>query len=145
MAKTPMSLFDVDVTKFLSGTSIPSINFEAAMASQRKNFEALAQANKLALEGAQVFARRQGEMMSEGAEVFSGALNKLVSAGSFEDQAVKQAEFAKTAYQKALANFWELGELVNKSNSRTFGIINKRVTDTLDEVKTVVSAGPSGE
>lgn len=145
MAKPTRSIFDVDVTKFLSTFKIPSINFESAMASQRKNFEALTEANKLALESIQVLARRQGEMMSEGVEDFSGALSELVSPGSFEEKAVKQAEFAKTAYQKTLANFWELGELVTKSNSRTFGVINKRVADSLDEVKTLVSPPPAAE
>ncbi len=145
MPKPTSSIFDIDVTKVLSTSKIPSINFEAAMASQRRNFEALTEANKPALESIQVLARRQGEMMSQGVEEFSGALSELASPGSFEEKTVKQAEFAKTVYQKVLANFWELGELVTKSGSRTFGVINKRVADSLDEVKTLVSPGSTAE
>jgi hypothetical protein len=63
-----------------------------------------------------------------------------MSATTFEDRAVKNAEFAKSVYQKTLANLWDLGEMVTKSNSRAFGVINKRVADSLDEVKSIVAA-----
>lgn len=131
--------FEVDMSKFMSGMKIPSYNFQALATSQRKNFEALAAANKMALEGMQEIARRQSEIVTQGVEDLSGAVSNLLTATSLEDRTVKNAEFAKTVYQKALANFWDIGEMVTKSNSRTFGVLNKRVADSLDEVKTIVS------
>jgi len=139
MAKAHGNGFDIDMTKFMSGMKIPSINFQAFAASQRKNFEALAAANKMAFEGLQEIARRQSEIVTSGVEDISGAVSNLMTATTFEDRTVKQAEFAKSVYQKALANFWDLGEMVTKSNSRTFGVLNKRVADSLDEVKGIVS------
>jgi len=131
--------FDIDVTKVMSTMKVPSYNFQALASSQRKNFEALAAANKMALEGMQEIARRQSEIVSQGVEDISGAVSGLLSATTMEDRTVKNAEFAKTLYQKALANFWDLGEMVTKSNSRTFGVLNKRVADSLDEVKGIVN------
>ncbi|MGB8276248.1 MAG: phasin family protein [Alphaproteobacteria bacterium] len=139
MTKTTANVFDVDVTKVLSGMKVPSINIQALAASQRKNLEAIANANKVALEGIQEIARRQGEMVTQSVEDVTGAVTDLMSAGSMEDRAVKNAEFAKSVYQKVLANMWDLGEMVTKSNSRAFGVINKRVADSLDEVKSIVS------
>ena len=139
MAKASTTPFDVDMTKFMSNMKIPSVNFQALASSQRKNFEALAAANKMAFEGLQEIARRQSEIVTSGVEDVSGAVTGMFSATTFEDRAVKQAEFAKSIYQKALANFWDLGEMVTKSNSRTFGVLNKRVADSLDEVKGIVS------
>jgi phasin family protein len=139
MAKTSTSAFDVDMTKVMSSMKIPSMNIQALAASQRKNFEALAAANKMAFEGLQEIARRQSEIVSSGVEDISGAVTGMFSATTFEDRTVKQAEFAKSVYQKALANFWDLGEMVTKSNSRTFGVLNKRVADSLDEVKGIVA------
>ena len=138
MAKAPGNGFDIDMTKFMSGMKIPSVNFQAFAASQRKNFEALAAANKMAFEGLQEIARRQSEIVTSGVEDISGAVSNLMTATTLEDRTVKQAEFAKSVYQKALANFWDLGEMVTKSNSRTFGVLNKRVADSLDEVKGIV-------
>ena len=131
--------FEVDMTKVMSGMKVPSLNFQALATSQRKNFEALAAANKMALEGMQEIARRQSEIVSQGVEDISGAVSNLLTATTLEDRTVKNAEFAKTLYQKALANFWDLGEMVTKSNSRTFGVLNKRVADSLDEVKGIVN------
>ena len=138
MAKAGTNGFEMDMTKFMSGMKVPSINFQAFAASQRKNFEALAAANKMAFEGMQEIARRQSEIVTSGVEDFSGAVSNLLTATTFEDRTVKQAEFTKSDYQKALANFWDLGEMVTKSNSRTFGVLNKRVADSLDEVKSIV-------
>ena len=138
MAKGNNTPFDVDMTKFMSGMKVPSVNFQAFAASQRKNFEALAAANKMAFEGLQEIARRQSEIVTSGVEDISGAVTNLLAATTVEDRAVKQAEFAKSVYQKALANFWDLGEMVTKSNSRTFGVLNQRVADSLDEVKGIV-------
>lgn len=143
MAKASNNAFDIDMTKFMSGMKIPSINFQAFAASQRKNFEALAAANKMAFEGLQEIARRQSEIVTSGVEDISGAVSNLMTATTFEDRTVKQAEFAKSVYQKALANFWDLGEMVTKSNSRTFGVLNKRVADSLDEVKGIVGTTAS--
>lgn len=140
MAKGNNTPFDVDMTKFMSGMKVPSVNFQAFAASQRKNFEALAAANKMAFEGLQEIARRQSEIVTSGVEDISGAVTNLLAATTFEDRAVKQAEFAKSVYQKALANFWDLGEMFTKSNSRTFGVLNKRVADSLDEVKSIVGS-----
>ena len=131
--------FEFDASKYFPGLKAPSINFQALAASQRKNFEAIASANKVALEGMQEIARRQSEMVTQGVEEVSGAVSDLMSASTFEDRAVKNAEFAKSVYQKTLANLWDLGEMVTKSNSRAFGVINKRVADSLDEVKSIVA------
>ena len=53
----------------------------------------------------------------------------------------KQAELAKVGYEKVLANLRELSEMMVKSNSEAFGVINKRVTEALDEVKHSVANG----
>lgn len=123
----------------LQNMKVPSINFEAVAASQRKNVEAVTKSGELALEGAQAIAKRQGEIVRQSAEDLSEAVRELMSADSPEAAAVMLAELTKSNYQKGLANAWELGELVTKVNSRTFGVINKRVAASLDEVKTIVS------
>ena len=138
MTKATTNMFDIDMSKFTTGLKMPSVNFQAITASQQKNFEAIAAANKMAFEGVQEISRRQGEIVSSSVEGISDAVTSLLSATSFEDRAVKTAEFAKLAFQTTLANLWDLGDLVTKSNSRTFGVLNKRVADSLDEVKGIV-------
>ena len=138
MIKTTNNAFDIDMSKFMTGLKIPSVNFQAITASQQKNFEAIVAANKMAFEGVQEIARRQSEMVNSSVEDISDAVTSLLSATSLQDRAVKTAEFAKLVFQNALANVWDFGDLVTKSNSRTFGVLNKRVADSLDEVKGIV-------
>ena len=125
-----------DVTKIMGDFRVPGIDLEAAVASQRKNIEALTQANQLAVEGVQALMRRQVEITRQAMEDFSAMFRDLVQPnGSPEDRFAKQAEYSKLAIEKGLSNARELTELVTKANTEAFNVINKRVTESLDEVR----------
>ena len=52
-----------DLTKMMSEFKLPGIDMETLMETQRKNIEAVTQANKVAVEGMQAIAKRQAEML----------------------------------------------------------------------------------
>jgi phasin family protein len=126
-----------DVTKVMGDFRIPGIDLEAAVATQRKNIEALTQANQLAVEGVQALMRRQVEITRQAMEDFSAMFRDLVqpNGGSPEDRFAKQAEYSKHAIEKGLSNAKELAELVAKANTEAFNVLNKRVTESFDEVR----------
>ena len=125
-----------DVTKIMGDFRVPGVDLEAAVASQRKNIEALTQANQLAVEGVQALMRRQVEITRQAMEDFSAMFRDFVQPnGSPEDRFAKQAEYSKHAIEKGLSNAKELTELVTKANTEVFNVINKRVTESLDEVR----------
>ena len=125
-----------DVSKIIGDFRVPGIDLEAAVATQRKNIEALTQANQLAVEGAQALMRRQVEITRQAMEDFSAMFRDLVQPnGSAEDRFAKQAEYSKHAIEKGLSNAKELTELVTKANTEAFNVLNKRVTESLDEVR----------
>jgi phasin family protein len=125
-----------DVTKIMGDFRVPGVDLEAAVASQRKNIEALTQANQLAVEGVQALMRRQVEITRQAMEDFSAMFRDFVQPnGSPEDRFAKQAEYSKHAIEKGLSNAKELTELVTKANTEAFNVINKRVTESLDEVR----------
>jgi phasin family protein len=64
---------------------------------------------------------------------------QLSSAGNPQEMTAKQAELARKAFEQALANMRELAEMVSKSNTEAFAIINKRVTESLQELKSLVA------
>ena len=126
----------VDVTKVMGDFRVPGIDMEAAVASNRKNIEALTQANQLAVEGVQALMRRQVEITRQAMEDFSAMFRDFVQPnGSPEDRFAKQAEYSKHAIEKSLSNAKELTELVTKANTEAFNVISKRVTENLDEVR----------
>ena len=125
-----------DVTKIMGDFRVPGIDLEAAVATQRKNIEALTQANQLAVEGVQALMRRQVEITRQAMEDFSAMFRDFVQPnGSPEDRFAKQAEYSKHAIEKGLSNAKELTELVTKANTEAFNVLNKRVTESLDEVR----------
>src|SRR5258708_11367256 len=118
------------------GTAIPSFAGDAVTASQRKTLSALSQANQAALEGAQGLMRRQVETGRQTMDDFSAMLRDVVQPnGSPADRMARQADYSMAAIEKSLSNALELSELVAKANGEAFGILNKRVTESLDEVR----------
>lgn len=143
MAKnTPF--FDIDVTKLMdiskltADYKLPGVDMDQLLAAQRKNIEALTAANQLAFEGMQAVLRRQTEILRQSMEQASSMVTELMAAGAPEEKVAKNAELAKVAFEKALANMRELAEMVAKSNAEAAEVISKRVSESLDELKAAV-------
>lgn len=130
--------WDFDFTKIYGEFKLPVFDVEAVMAAQRRNIEAITAANRTAIEGAQALARRQVEIMKQAAHDLQGMWTDTVKNGK-ANPAASQAAAIKTAFDKALANFHELSDLVTKSNGEAIDIVAKRVSEGLDEVRALVS------
>ena len=139
MINGKQSFLDYDVTKAFAGFTIPGFNVEAMMASQRKNVEALTQANQLALEGAQALARRQVEIAREALEEASTLFRELSQPGAPQEKLAKNTELAKANFEKGLATARELAELVAKANTEAFNVLTKRVTESFEEIRDVAA------
>lgn len=149
MATTPESLLDFqkmmkdfdptkmvdEFSKMLKQYKLPGVDLDSLIASQKKNVEALTSANKVAFEGLQAVAKRQTEILQETMNEASKAIDVLAKAGSPQEVAAKQAELAKDAFERALANMRELAEMVTKANQEATNTINTRISATLDEIK----------
>ncbi|MGE0118101.1 MAG: phasin family protein [Dongiaceae bacterium] len=127
-----------DFGKLFVNGKAPLFDVEAAIASQRKNVEALTTANRVAVEGVQAVLRRQAELAREAIEELSAASKEFTSAGSAEDKLLKQTELAKSAFETALANIREIAGLVQKTSDEAVSVISKRVVDNFDEVKSAL-------
>jgi phasin family protein len=136
-SKFDMSKFDFG--KMMGDLKIPGFDMQTAMDAQRKNIEALTAANHAAVQGMQAVAQRQAEILSQAMSEVSTTAQQLSGAGTNPQELTgKQAEMARKAFEQALANMRELAEMVSKSNSEAFAIINKRVNDGLQELKALV-------
>ena len=128
--------FDFDLGKFLNDfRGAGKIDVDAVVQSQRKNVEALAEANKLAYEGMQAVFQRQLEILRHTAEEVAQASQGLSAPESPQDLAVRQTELAKDAFERTLGNLRELAEMVAKSNSEACDLLNKRFAQGLDELR----------
>jgi phasin family protein len=129
------TLFDMDLGKAFAGFAFPGFDVESLVAAQRRNLEALTQANQLAVEGAQAVARRQVELARQAMDDASAVMRDWTQPAAPEDQVAKNVELVKHAFEKGVANARELTELVAKANTDAFGVIHKRVAESFEEIR----------
>jgi len=135
----------IDYTKMfgefkMPAMAMPFVDMEAMMGAARRNYEAVAQANKLMAEGFQALAKRQAEVARTSFEEAWKATQEVMNAGSVEAKTEKQAEVMKAAVEKAVSNVRELSELAQKSQGEAFDVLNKRFIESVDEVKVLTAA-----
>jgi phasin family protein len=134
---------EMDMMKMLAEFRMPAMpampDMEALAAAQRRNLEALSAANRVALEGAQAVARRHMEILQQSVAEMTEAMKAFATAEAPQDKAAKQAELAKSTYEKAVANLQEIADLIQKSNSEAVGVLNKRFTEAMEEVKSLMA------
>jgi len=131
--------FGQDFTKFFASFGNNGFSFEPLMALQRRNIEALTQANKVAIEGFQTVARRQAEIVRGGIEEASTMVRELSALKSPEDHVAHHTAIAKKAIEQSLVNARELSEIVARAGNEAFDVLNHRLGETLDEVRELVT------
>jgi phasin family protein len=140
MADLDPTKFAENFSKLAGGYKMPEFDMNALVDAQRKNIEALNAVNKAAVEGIQTLAQRQNEIIQEMIKEATEATTSLSKIEGPEDAAIKQTELAKAAFEKAVANSQALTELMANSNQETSKLINKRIAESLDEMRKQVSA-----
>jgi phasin family protein len=125
-----------DFTKLFAEMKLPAMpDIDAVIAANKRNMETLSAANRVALEGAQAVARRHMEIMQSSMAEMTEAMKAIASAEAPQAKAAKQAELLKQGYEHAVANLKELADMIQKANGEAIGLLNKRFSEALDEVK----------
>lgn len=120
-------------------------DLDAVLAAQKRNMEALSNANRIALEGAQTVARRHMEIMQQTMAELSETLQALATAEGPQAKAARQAELLKKAYEHAVANSRELSDLIQRANAEALAQLNQRIVEAMDEIKALMQqAGGKG-
>jgi phasin family protein len=135
MAEARPSFFDYDVTRFFADFRFRPFDVETLMAAQRRNIEALSQANQLAIEGFQAVARRQIEIARQAVEDISALLRDLAQPASTEDRFAKNTEYAKQILEKTVDHGRENSQLAAKAGSEAADVLKKRACEGLDELR----------
>ena len=131
---------ETDLMRMLSDFRMPGMpDVEALAAAQRRNLEALSAANRVALEGAQAVARRHMEILQSSMTEMTEAMKALGTQETPQAKAARQAEMLKSAYEKAVGNMREVADLIQKSNQEALALLNRRFTEAMDEVKSLMS------
>ena len=135
--KSPFSDFFAqnDFSKLFETYKNPALDMQAFLETQRKNLQALSQAQQLTFESLQTIAQRQGEILSRLVEDNSNIAREMLAEGTPEDKISRNAEMFKSVYARTVSNMKELSEIINKSSNEATNVINKRVTATMNEIQ----------
>jgi phasin family protein len=139
MADARPNPFDYDVTKMFADFRFRPLDVEAVWAAQRRNIEALSQANQAAVEGVNALARRQMELTRETFEGFSALLRDLAQPASTEDRIAKNTEYVKLMLEKGVSHGREIATIATKAGSDAAEILHRRASESLDEIRTFAS------
>lgn len=129
----PFAAFDL--SKMFGEFRAPGLDPAALAAAQQKNLDAVAAANRRAIEGYQALMKRQAEIFQQTMQEVAAMMRQSATAGAPEGGAARQAELARQAIERTMANMRELAEMASRANSEAFEEINKRMTENLEELR----------
>lgn len=113
-----------DFTKLMKDFKLPGVDLATIMDREKKNIEALTEANRVAFEGWQALVRRQAEILQD-------SIKRAVDTVQGEDAGTKRMDLASHAFETALSNMRELAEMAIKSQKDAFDVIRKRAEEDL--------------
>lgn len=128
--------FNADFFKsFAPANTLFPVDFSALMDLPRKNIEAAIEVQKIMVENMQTLAKRQAQILTQIVEDNTTVAQQIMAEGTPEEKFSRQADLARSAYERSVSGLNELTELVSKSNREAGNVINKRVTASLTEFK----------
>ena len=121
-------------------SALQSFDVSKAVASSRRNVEACSAASQALSESCQTIARRQAELARAHVEKTLKTCKDMLVNGSPEINTTKQVELAKTMFESSLNNLREVGELATKSCFEAFDVLNRRASESIEEITGKASA-----
>jgi phasin family protein len=126
-AKSASPAWPFDFSKMLNAYKVPGVDFSALLEREKKNIAAVAEANRIAFEGWQSLVKRQSEILQQ-------TMRETMDAARKQDSAKQRLDMAKEGFEKALSNMRELAEMAAKSNKEAMATLQKRMTESMDEM-----------
>jgi phasin family protein len=124
-----------EFTKLFENFGTMPFDMQSFMDMQRKNAQAVTEAQQMAMQNMQAVLQRQAEILSQIMEDNSNLAKGMMTEGTPEEKISKNAKLFKNVYERTVASLQELSEMINKSNMEATKIINKRVAASMTEIQ----------
>ena len=130
------------IIKLVDGLSVPGIDMQSVVNSRRKDFEALVELNRQAIEGAQSIGQKQIEILRQTHEQLQEILKTAATSGVSPGAAEGTGELVQRAVNTALQNMRDLASIAYKTQTDAFSVAAKRVEESLEELKRLTKNTP---
>jgi len=124
-----------DLSTMLEQFKVPGVDMSSFIDARRKDVQALVDANKAAYEAMQALARTQSDMLAQAMQGIQESAKGLTSGNAGMPDAAKQAEGARDAWQKMLADMKTLAEMAHKSQVEAVASLTGRAKENMQEVQ----------
>ena len=124
-----------DFTRQFAGMNMPGLDADTIVEAQKKNMDALVAANQAAAAGYQDLFKKQVAIFEETMAEAQKHLKAFDSTKLDAEAAKAQAELARAAFEKALANMQVLAEAAQKANAEAYEIVSARIQESLAELR----------
>ena len=108
----------------------------------RSNLEAMTKSWQAVAGGAGEIAQKQRAIFEAAMKDMAEMAQAYKPGGSPQEAMAKQAEFAKKAMEATIANTRDIAELVQKSSTEAFKIVQDRMKESYEEIRTSVEKKP---
>ncbi len=128
--------FDAEKLKELfNAAKLPGVDADAMMAAQQKNVDAMIEANNVVTAGYQDLYKRQIALFEAAVAQTKDKLTEVQGQPLTAEQATRNVEALKTAFEKAASDVKELAEVAQKANTGAFEIVKARAEEAVAEFK----------
>lgn len=141
MAQAPQNFTDM-FKNLGEQLKIPSFDMSRIMEHHQKNLEAMTRSWQAMATGASEVANKQRAIIEEAVKDVTAMVQEYKPGGSPQEMMAKQTEFAKKAMEAAIANTRDIAELVQKSSTEAFKIVQDRMKESYEEIRTSVDKKP---
>jgi phasin family protein len=122
-----------DLTKAWVNFELPFLPTSALSEAHRKNAAALTNASQVVVECLQTLAQRQAQLFKSTIDDYSKVTRDVLAGTSFEERVTNQADISR----HFVGHLRELSDIAVKANVTAIDILNGRITEAFDELKSV--------
>ena len=117
---------------------VPSFDMTKIMEHHQKNIDAMGRSWQAMASGATAVANKQREIFEGAVKDITDMAKDYKPGGSPQEIFTKQAEFGRKAMEAAIANTRDIAELVQKSGTDALKIIQERMHESYEEIRSSV-------
>lgn len=115
--------------------NVPSVDFEAAMETHRKNLETLQAAQRATFETIKNVSQTHMNFLKDSVNDFKTHVKDVMSSKSFEDKIQSHSNRVKESLEKASHHGRHLAEMIQNSSKDIHQTMSQRMNDCVKETK----------
>jgi phasin family protein len=127
-----------EIARIVGQLRLPGLNVPAIMEARRRDIEALAEANRIVLAGAEELAARQRQILQEAVGELQALVLERKAPESADEPRGPLGDLVRKALQSAFGNMRDLAEITRKSQSDAFDVVSERMRQDMAELRAML-------